>query len=64
MSILYIIHTYIYIYSLWYVYFGIYGNNRNPGDEKMAKKRKNALCIKTKLFILLWLKEKDKEIIH
>ena len=62
MSILYIIHTYI--YSLWFVYFGIYGNNRNPGDEKMAKKRKNALCIKTKLFILLWLKEKDREIIH
>ena len=31
------------------MYFGIYGNNRNPGDEKMAKKRKNALCVKTKL---------------
>ena len=46
------------------MYFGIYGNNRNPGDEKMAKKEKNVLCIKTKLFILLWLNEKDREIIH
>ena len=39
------------------VFFGIYGNNRNPRDEKMAKKKKNVLCIKTKLFILLWLKK-------
>ena len=34
------------------VFFGIYGNNRNPRDEKMAKKKKNVLCIKTKLFIV------------
>ena len=44
MSIMYIIHIYIYIYMfLVDVYFGIYGNNRNPGDEKMAKKEKCSL---------------------
>ena len=58
----FVYYTYIYIYSLWYVYFGIYGNNRNPGDEKMAKKRKNALCIKTKLFILLRLKKEGERL--
>ena len=26
------------IYIFFVVYFGIYGNNRNSGDEKMAKK--------------------------
>ena len=49
---------------MWYVYSGIYGNNRNPGDKKMAKKEKNALCIKTKLVILLWLKKRERENIH
>ena len=53
----YYTYIYIYIYSLWYVYFRIYGNNR-------WQKRKNDLCIKTKLFILLWLKKREREIIH
>ena len=26
------------------VFFGIYGNNRNPGDEKLAKEKKKMLC--------------------
>ena len=28
----------IYIFLVVKIYFGIYGNNRNLGDEKMAKK--------------------------
>ena len=36
------------------MYFRIYGNNR-------WQKRKNDLCIKTKFFILLWLKKRERE---
>ena len=62
MPIIYIyISIYIYSEIFLVVYFGIYGNNRSPGDRKMAEKEKNALCIQTKLFILLWLKKKERE---
>ena len=30
----------LYIFLFLEVFFGIYGNNRNPGDEKMAKKKR------------------------
>ena len=55
------LNIYIYIYSLWFSseFMGI----TNPRDEKMAKKKKNVLCIKTKLFIVPPFRIK-KEIIH
>ena len=54
------IYIYIYIYIFLVVFFGIYGNNRNPRDEKMAKKKKNVLCIKAKLFTLPPFRKKKK----
>ena len=50
----------LYIYIFLVVFFGIYGNNRNPRDEKMAKKKKNVLCIKTKLFIVPPFRKKKR----
>ena len=42
------------------VYFGIYGNNRNPGDKKMAKKRKSSLHYnKVVYFTVVKKRERD-----
>ena len=63
MSIMYIIHIYIYICSLWTCTLEFMGITEIQGMKRWQKK-KNALCIKTKLFILLWLKKIEREIIH
>ena len=61
MSIMYIIHIYIYIYMfLVDVYFGIYGNNRNPGDEKMARKRKSSLHYNKVVYFTVVKKKRER----
>ena len=58
LCILYFVYIYIYIYrhSLWCT-LKFMGITEIQGMKRWQKK-KNALCIKTKLFILLWLKKK------
>ena len=52
----YYIYIYIYRHSLWCT-LEFMGITEIQGMKRWQKK-KNALCIKTKLFILLWLKKK------
>ena len=59
MSIMYIIHIYIYMF-LVDVYFGIYGNNRNPGDEKMARKRKSSLHYNKVVYFTVVKKKRER----
>ena len=58
MHIMYIIYS----HSLWCT-LECMGITEIQG-MKIWQKKKNALCIKTKLFILLWLKKIEREIIH
>ena len=70
MPIIYI-YIYIYIYNYIYIYthifpvtyFGIYGNKRNPGDEKMADQKKKCSLIALKQCCLFFrgLKRKKKD---
>ena len=47
---------------MWYVYSGIYGNNRNPGDKKMAKKEKMLFALKQSwLFYCGLKKQRERE---
>ena len=55
MHIMYIIYIYIYRHSLWCT-LEFMGITEIQGMKRWQKK-KNALCIKTKLFTLLWLKK-------
>ena len=54
MSILCIKHIYIPCGMCTFEFMGITD----------GKKEKNDLCIKTKLFILLWLKKRERDVIH
>ena len=58
-----IIYIYIYTHIFPVTYVGIYGNKRNPGDEKMAEQKKKCSLIALKQCCLFFrgLKRKKKD---